>query len=147
MVGKKQKKQNQKKTTSANQPKLTDNTNSGLEKELVTAASTLVRECPQTSSGRAEPNAPTIVHNRSSESEHSSQHSSCTYRSCIQVDEPQSDVQIQYLRTNRLGAKLYADPQMRLVVKMEYKPSLPEPYETVRRIDEGYSNEDRKSVV
>lgn len=143
-MGKKHKKQNQKKTTSANQPKLMVNMNSGLENELVTAASILVRECPQTSSGRAEPIVPTIVHNRSSEYDDSSLHSSCTYRSTrssIQVEEPQSDVQIQYLRTSRLGAHLYADPKMRLVVKIEHEPSLPEPYDTVQRIDEGYSNE------
>ena len=40
-----------------------------------------------------------------------------------------------------MGAQLYADPQDRLVVKIECEPSLPEPYDTVQRIEDGYSNE------
>ena len=41
---------------------------------------------------------------------------------------PQFDVRLVYARDNLLGAKLYVDPSIGLVVKIEHAPLLPEPY-------------------
>ena len=96
-MGNKQKKKNQKKTTQKPQLKVQADMKSGLGKELPASANTLVRDCPQVSSGRDELNVLTIVHNRSSESENSSVHSSRTSRSRRsrkKVDEPPSEIEL-----------------------------------------------------